>query len=193
MRDKSFDFSDGDVLLSAPSNAGGDEAIAVDAEASNSNITLVYSQTPAAVVYFRIHKALLTGHPSMFTDMFEVVNPSLSEQDSYDGVPLIALHDEASHVRGFLRVLSQPDYAAWKKRQWQEPKSFPGGSSPDPEPFIHLVRTTNTSELLRKHLALAFYALLSRRPSTWRTNLLDAEDLNTLVALHDQCVVDNMD
>ncbi|KAF7420815.1 hypothetical protein PC9H_011333 [Pleurotus ostreatus] len=171
MRDKSFDFSDGDVLLSAPGNAGDDEAIAVDAEASYSNITPVYSQTPAAVVYFRIHKALLTGHPSMFTDMFEVVNPSLSEQNLYDGVPLIALYDGGSHVRGFLRVLSQPEtvflpryhhpsaellmgppllaikyqadairdvivlhpradwpissYAAWKKRQWQEPKASP--------------------------------------------------------------------
>lgn len=109
MHDKSFYFSDGDVVLSAPGNAGDDEAIAVAIEASNSIITPAYSQSPAAVVYFRIRKALLTEQPSMFTDMFEVVNSSLSEQDLYDGVPLIALHDEASHVRGFLRVLSKPE------------------------------------------------------------------------------------
>lgn len=103
------------------------------------------------------------------------------------GPLLLAIKYQADALRDVIVLHLRADwpinsYAAWKKRQWQEPKGFPGGSSPDPEPFIHLVRTTNTSELLRKHLALAFYTLLSRRPSTWRTNLLYADDLNTLVA-----------
>lgn len=90
MHDKSFDFSDGDLVLSASGNTGDDEAVAVAVEAAN--------LTPAAVVYFRIHEALLIEQPSMFTDMFDVVNPSFSEQDLYDGVPFIALHESCKRV-----------------------------------------------------------------------------------------------
>jgi len=80
-RDEDFYFEDGSVILSAR-DADGDR------------------------VNFRVHKSVLAKQSSVFKDMFSI--PSPAEVDTYDGLPLVHLHDEAKELKEFLRVMYDP-------------------------------------------------------------------------------------
>lgn len=116
MHDKQFYYSDGSLVLSAHGDAKDAEhvlavvdsdklpvlpAIGGDSELANSP-----SANEDIIIYFRIHRSLLVEESTVIKDMFLV--GSSAEHELYDGVPLIALYDKASDVRGFLGAIYKP-------------------------------------------------------------------------------------
>jgi hypothetical protein len=73
-RDEDLYFEDGNVVISASNNV----------------------EDPS-LVYFRVHKSVLSKQSVVFRDMFSL--PSFSDTDNmYDGVPLIYFHDDAKEL-----------------------------------------------------------------------------------------------
>ncbi|KAJ8473759.1 hypothetical protein ONZ45_g16177 [Pleurotus djamor] len=89
IRDPKLYFDDGSVVLSSR----------YDPDEDGTQVT-----------YFRVHKTLLANASAIFRDMFQLPQPSESTagEETYDGVPLIVLHDKTTDLRGFLRVLYDP-------------------------------------------------------------------------------------
>ena len=73
-------FHDGDVVLSAKREHNRD-----------------------GLAYFRVHKSILKENPSIFETLFSL--PSPASVDTFDGVPLVHLHDTEGDLKLFLRVL----------------------------------------------------------------------------------------
>ena len=76
--DKEFYFPDGNIILSARVKDG-------------------------TLVYFRVHKSVLSLHSPIFADMFAMPPPSV--MDTYDGLPLVHLQDDADDLKAFLQAL----------------------------------------------------------------------------------------
>jgi hypothetical protein len=58
------------------------------------------------LVYFRVHKSLLSFHSPFFKDMFSMPTPEC--ESMHDGVVLLHSQDEAEDMASFLRVLYNP-------------------------------------------------------------------------------------
>lgn len=86
-RHPSLYFDDGDVVLSAPISTHMDGG-RID------------------VQYFRIHKFTMRHHSAIFRDMFALPTPA--SQQSYDGIPLIAMTDSAEDLAVLLKLLYYP-------------------------------------------------------------------------------------
>ncbi len=123
MRDTSFYFDDGSIVLSAPgSEEDKDEAEFWGEDAGEHcprNVCWItfYSNAAdediaekGALVYFRVHRSILDGESEVFRDMFVVGQrpTSATNGEIYDGVPLITMYDNAKDIRGFLRVIYKP-------------------------------------------------------------------------------------
>jgi hypothetical protein len=81
-RDEDLYFEDGNVIISTSS--GGDD-----------------------LIYFRVHKSVLSKQSVVFRDMFSL--PSVSDVDTmYDGVPLVRVHDDAKELKQFLQGIYDP-------------------------------------------------------------------------------------
>jgi hypothetical protein len=80
-RDEDLYFEDGNIIISA-SNASGD------------------------LIYFRVHKSILSKQSIVFRDMFSL--PSVSDVETYDGVPLVHVHDDAKELKQFLQGIYDP-------------------------------------------------------------------------------------
>jgi len=80
-RDEDLYFEDGSIIISA-NDTGGD------------------------LVYFRVHKSVLSKQSSAFKDMFSL--PSPSEVELYDSLPLVHVHDDAKDLKQFLQVVYDP-------------------------------------------------------------------------------------
>ena len=80
-RDEDMYFEDGSVVISASSTGGG-------------------------LVYFRVHKSVLSKQSTVFKDMFSL--PSPPEMDRYDNLPLVHVHDDAKEFKQFLRAIYDP-------------------------------------------------------------------------------------
>ncbi|KAF9487957.1 hypothetical protein BDN71DRAFT_550685 [Pleurotus eryngii] len=115
MHDKQFYYSDGSLVLSAHGDAKDAElALAVvDSDKlpvlpniGEDSLANSPSANEDIIIYFRIHRSLLVEESTVIKDMFLV--GSSAEHELYDGTPLIALHDKASDVRGFLRAIYKP-------------------------------------------------------------------------------------
>ena len=76
--DKDFYFPDGNIILSARVKDG-------------------------TLVYFRVHKSVLSLHSPIFADMFAMPLPSVT--DTYDGLLLVHLQDDADDLKAFLQAL----------------------------------------------------------------------------------------
>jgi hypothetical protein len=84
-RDPDLYFPDGSVVLSATAKD--------PTESQN-------------LVYFRVHKSVLAKHSLVFEDMLTIPTPA--DQELYDGVPLVHLHDDAGEVKEFIGMLYNP-------------------------------------------------------------------------------------
>lgn len=71
------------------------------------NIVLSALDTDDGVVYFRVHRSVLSRQSPVFKDMFNI--PTGDSVEKYDGVPLVRLHDGADDVKDFLRALYDPE------------------------------------------------------------------------------------
>ena len=80
-RDKDLYFDDGNVIISA-STPGGD------------------------LKYFRVHNSMLSKQSIVFKDMLSM--PSPSEVDTYDGLPLVHVHDDVKELKQFLQAIYDP-------------------------------------------------------------------------------------
>jgi hypothetical protein len=81
-RDEDLYFEDGSVILSAKGSDGD-------------------------LVYFRVHKSVLTKQSPVFKDMFSVPSPA-SEMEMYDDLPLVHLHDSSEELKEFLQAMYDP-------------------------------------------------------------------------------------
>ncbi|KAH8823246.1 hypothetical protein DL96DRAFT_1502436 [Flagelloscypha sp. PMI_526] len=54
---------------------------------------------------FRVYRGILIQQCEVFKDMFTVVQPSVSEEDMYDGCPLILLQDDVDEMEWFLKAI----------------------------------------------------------------------------------------
>ncbi|KAF7376427.1 hypothetical protein MSAN_00058300 [Mycena sanguinolenta] len=82
-RDPAFYFDDGNIILSAKD---ADECI----------------------VYFRVHRSILTKHSPVFKDMFTMPLPQ--DEDQYDGAPLVEMAgDSADALRSLVALLYDPE------------------------------------------------------------------------------------
>ncbi|KAJ8521370.1 hypothetical protein ONZ45_g1902 [Pleurotus djamor] len=88
-KDPEFYFNDGSIVLSAHETARN--------EASQ-------------LFLFRVHMSLLAKTSTVFADMLGLPTPTKEDQDSYDGVPLVHLEDDADHIRGFLAIIYKTQY-----------------------------------------------------------------------------------
>ena len=67
--------------------------------------------SPTKVQPFRVHKAFLSVHSSIFRATLSL--PSLpNTNDTVEGVPIIKLHDNAMDMAGFLSALYNPACAS---------------------------------------------------------------------------------
>lgn len=60
--------------------------------------------------FFKCHKSTLSKQSSVFSDMFTF--PPSEEQEKFDGVPLVHLHDSSEDVESLLKYLYDPTYVA---------------------------------------------------------------------------------
>lgn len=81
-RDQDLYFDDGSIVLSASDTDAGD------------------------LVMFRVHKSMLVKNSKVFKDMLSIPTPP--EMESYDGLPVVHLHDDAKELKDFLGVLYDP-------------------------------------------------------------------------------------
>ena len=81
-RDEDLYFEDGSVIISANNIGSGD------------------------LVYFRVHKSVLSKQSTVFKDMFSL--PSPSDIDTYDSLPLVHVHDDAKDFKQFLQAIYDP-------------------------------------------------------------------------------------
>ncbi|KZT24907.1 hypothetical protein NEOLEDRAFT_1178982 [Neolentinus lepideus HHB14362 ss-1] len=73
------------------------------------------------LIFFKVHKTVLSMHSEIFRDMF--ILPSPSPRESYDGVSLLVLQDNAEELASFLACLYDPIHMTGKidraKPFWQ--------------------------------------------------------------------------
>ncbi|KAJ7680626.1 hypothetical protein DFH06DRAFT_424841 [Mycena polygramma] len=82
VRDPNFYFEDGNIVLSA-------------------------KDPEDCVVYFRLHRSIVSKHSPVFADMFTLPPPASAEQ--YDGVPLVEMAgDSAETLRSLIALLYDP-------------------------------------------------------------------------------------
>lgn len=84
-RHESLYFMDGNVILQAP-------------------------RPDQPALLFRVHKSVLSSHFPIFSDMFDVCNPSGMTDNGdgdrfYDGVALVHMPDDANHLESVLKIL----------------------------------------------------------------------------------------
>ena len=73
---------------------------------SDGSVVLVAKDADENFVYFRVHKSVLAKNSLVFEDMLTMPTPA--NQDSYDGLPLVHLHDDAEDLKEFLAMLYDP-------------------------------------------------------------------------------------
>ena len=83
-----------------------DESRDEDLYFDDGSIVISANQTSGDLVYFRVHKSLLSKQSTVFKDMFSL--PSPTEVDTYDGLPLVHVHDDAAHFKQFLQAIYDP-------------------------------------------------------------------------------------
>ncbi|KAJ6476058.1 hypothetical protein C8R47DRAFT_664880 [Mycena vitilis] len=82
VRDPNFYFEDGNIVLSA-------------------------KEFEDCVVYFRLHRSIISKHSPVFADMFEL--PPHPSAEQYDGVPLVEMAgDSAETLRSLIALLYDP-------------------------------------------------------------------------------------
>lgn len=73
---------------------------------SDGNIVLTaVSMTTKDTVAFRVHKSVLSRSSTVFNDMFSLEN---NEAEKFDGLPLVAMPDDAEDVESLLKALYDP-------------------------------------------------------------------------------------
>jgi hypothetical protein len=73
------------------------------------NVVLYVQDKEGNSTNFRLHKSILAKHSAVFHDMFSMPSPTTPvETESYDGVPLVELHDEPEDLKTFLMNLYEP-------------------------------------------------------------------------------------
>ncbi|KAJ8516303.1 hypothetical protein ONZ45_g6362 [Pleurotus djamor] len=87
LQDSQYYFKDGNIVLSAHEDPDNLDSI---------------------VFLFRAHMTVLARQSTVFADMMDLPTPADETQDTYDGAPLLHLHDRAEHVRGFLLAIYDP-------------------------------------------------------------------------------------
>ncbi|KAJ8518524.1 hypothetical protein ONZ45_g4436 [Pleurotus djamor] len=87
IQDSQYYFDDGSIALSAHEDPDDQESI---------------------VFVFRVHASMLARESTVFADMMKLSATSDDIQDTYNGAPLVHLHDRAEHVQGFLRAIYDP-------------------------------------------------------------------------------------
>ncbi|KAJ7497605.1 hypothetical protein FB451DRAFT_1017706 [Mycena latifolia] len=70
------------------------------------NIVLSAVDATNCIIYFRLHQSILSAHSPVFAGMFGVPPPS--RVDTYDGVPLVEMPDDADALRTFIALLYEP-------------------------------------------------------------------------------------
>lgn len=78
-------FPDGNIILSAASVSA-----------------------PCATVLFRVHGFLLARHSNVFRDMLCLSAPPQSDDDTYEGLPVVVMQDTAVDVECMLDALYNP-------------------------------------------------------------------------------------
>ncbi|KAH8823707.1 hypothetical protein DL96DRAFT_1615288 [Flagelloscypha sp. PMI_526] len=59
---------------------------------------------------FRVYQGILSAQSTVFRDMFSFAQPATDEANTYEGCPLIILHDDEREAESFLRALFDPSY-----------------------------------------------------------------------------------
>jgi hypothetical protein len=73
---------------------------------ADGSVVLSVNDTDDNLVYFRVHKSVLAKNSLVFEDMLTMPTPA--DHDSYDGLPLVHLHDDAKDLKEFLAMLYDP-------------------------------------------------------------------------------------
>ncbi|KAL0947784.1 hypothetical protein HGRIS_013858 [Hohenbuehelia grisea] len=82
----------------------GNIVLAVKSEEEDDDGSMVQMTT-----YFRVHQSILAQHSQVFRDMFAVPQPTAADQDdAYDGLPVVHLHDTPEDLKAFLQCLYDP-------------------------------------------------------------------------------------
>lgn len=96
LRSHSFYFARGDVVLGAPWDQYVDT---IYPDIGSRNLDELW-------VYFRVEMSQLRHHSPVFADMFALPTPS--EEEKYDGLPLVRLPDEGHAVEELLKFIYCP-------------------------------------------------------------------------------------
>jgi hypothetical protein len=93
-----------------PKRSRPDETRDEDLYFEDGSIVLSAKDTDGDLVYFRVHKSVLTKQSVIFKDMFSV--PSPPEMEMYDDLPLVHLHDTSKELKQFLQAMYDPRWVA---------------------------------------------------------------------------------
>jgi len=92
-----------------PKRSRPDETRDEDLYFEDGSIVLSAKDTDGDLVYFRVHKSVLTKQSVIFKDMFV---PSPPEMEMYDDIPLVHLHDASKELKQFLQAMYDPRWVA---------------------------------------------------------------------------------
>lgn len=70
----------------------------------------------SAETVFRVYSGMLAQCSEVFKDLFTVAQPTVDDQDTYEGLPLIVLHDDPKELLSFLKAIHDPRYVIQVKK-----------------------------------------------------------------------------
>ncbi|KAH7909492.1 hypothetical protein BJ138DRAFT_1010739 [Hygrophoropsis aurantiaca] len=82
---------------------------------NDGNIILFANRDSSTTYVFRLHKSVLAIHSGMFADMFALATPS-EDDDIYEGLPVIRMHDDAKDVEAVFRACYYPSSISFPRR-----------------------------------------------------------------------------
>lgn len=85
-----------------------DESHDEDLYFEDGSVVISAADVDENLLYFRVHKSILSKQSAFFKDMFSLPTVPTSEEETYDGLPLVHVHDDAKEFKQFLQAIYDP-------------------------------------------------------------------------------------
>ncbi|KAG2028836.1 hypothetical protein BDR03DRAFT_882568 [Suillus americanus] len=129
------------------------------------NIVLMASNNFGDKIVFRVHQSILSHYSTVFADMLTM--PPAREAETYDGVPLVCLPDNAEEIESLLKAIYLP----------RSPPLYPRLTRCAPRVIYHLLNLSNKYEMNQLRLEV-----VHQLEADWPTSLARWDQLEGEIA-----------